>query len=388
MTFGFTPSSPLAGQTTQFSAQASDPEDGAAVSLAWTFGDGGTGTGAAPTYPYATAGTFTVTVTATDSKGATGSATHQIVVRPDGGPSSSFDFSPTVPDVGQTVKFTASAQASQGSITARDWDLDGDGQFDDFSGAVASWAFDSPGEHVVRLRVQQTNGKSAISERRVRANGLPVADFTWNPSRPVAGESLELVSTSTDFEGPLTAISWDLDGDGKFGDGSASRIRQPFAAPGTYDVGLRVTDSDGAVSTVRKRVTVAAPPVIPPPSRALSPRPRLMSPFPVIRIAGTVLPRAARVRVLSVRAPRGSLVRVRCVGKGCPVAAVAMTSATRVVRLRRFERRLRAGIRLKLFVSQPNRIGKYTSFLIRAGAPPKRVDLCLFPTRRSPGRCP
>jgi hypothetical protein len=113
-----------------------------------------------------------------------------------------------------------------------------------------------------------------------------------------------------------------------------------------------------------------------------------MSPFPVVRIAGTVLPRAARVRVLSVRAPRGSRVRVRCVGKGCPVDAVARTTATRVVRFRRFERKLRAGIRLKLFVRQANRIGKYTSFLIRAGAPPKRVDLCLFPTRRSPGRCP
>jgi len=45
----------------------------------------------------------------------------------------------------------------------------------------------------------------------------------------------------------------------------------------------------------------------------------------------------------------------------------------------------RAGIRLKVFVRQENRIGKYTSFLIRAGAPPKRVDLCLFPKRRTPG---
>ena len=382
VTFDFVPSSPLTDQPVQFSAQAIDPEGDAVSPLAWTFGDGATATGAAPTHAYAGTGTFTVTVTATDSKGATGSATHQIVVRPDGGPSSSFDFSPTVPDVGQTVNFTASAQASQGSITARDWDLDGDGQFDDFSGAVATWAFNSPGEHVVRLRVQQTNGKSAISERRVRVNGLPVADFTWNPPRPVAGESLELVSTTTDFEGPPTAFSWDLDGDGQFGDGSASRIRQPFAAPGTYDIGLRVTDSDGAVSTVRKRVTVAAPPVKP------RPRPRLMSPFPVIRIAGTVLPRAALIRVLSVRAPRGSQVRVRCVGKGCPVDSVARTSATHVVRFRRFERTLRAGIRLKLFVRQANRIGKYTSFRIRAGAPPKRVDLCLFPTRRSPGRCP
>jgi hypothetical protein len=113
-----------------------------------------------------------------------------------------------------------------------------------------------------------------------------------------------------------------------------------------------------------------------------------MSPFPVVRIAGTVLPHGALINVLSVRAPRGSQIRVRCVGDGCPVGSVATTSATRLVRFRRFERRLRAGIRLKVLVRQANRIGKYTSFLIRAGAPPKRVDLCVFPTRRSPGRCP
>ena len=113
-----------------------------------------------------------------------------------------------------------------------------------------------------------------------------------------------------------------------------------------------------------------------------------MSPFPIVRIAGTVLRRGALIRVLAVRAPRGSLVRVRCVGEGCPVRSVTKRSATRVVRLRKFERRLRAGIRLKLFVRQAGRIGKYTSFLIRAGAPPKRVDRCLFPSQPAPRRCP
>jgi hypothetical protein len=124
----------------------------------------------------------------------------------------------------------------------------------------------------------------------------------------------------------------------------------------------------------------------PPPPPAFSPL--LMRPFPVVRIAGVVLPRGARVQILSVRAPRGSRIRVRCLGRGCPVGSMATTSAARLVRLRRFERRLAAGTRVRLFVRQKNRIGKYTSFLIRAGAPPKRVDLCLFPKRRSPGRCP
>jgi len=410
VSFDFAPSSPLAGQDVAFTSQASDPEKNP-ITRTWTFGDGASGTGTAPTHAYAAAGTYTVTVKATDSRGASSTATRQITVRPDPGPTASFTVSPTVPDVGESATFTASAQASQGSIVNLSWDFDADGEFDDVSGPEAEWAFDAPGTHLVRLRAEQTNGKVKVTEASVRVNGLPSADFTWNPAAPVAGDSVDLTSTSSDIEGPLATLSWDLDGDGNFGDGSAAQIRQPFPQPGTYDIGLQVTDSDGTVSTVRKQVVVAAPPPPPPPPppappaaspptggntapsggsspTLVTPRLRLMSPFPVVRIAGTVLPHGARISVLSVRAPRSSRIRVRCIGRGCPVRSVATTSATRIVTLRKFERRLPAGIRVNVFVRDEGRIGKYTSLLIRAGAPPKRVDLCLFPTGRSPRRCP
>jgi PKD repeat protein len=404
VTFDFDPASPLAGHQVDFSSQVSDPE-GNPVSLAWTFGDGETGIGAAPSHAYKEPGTYTITVTATDSHGASSSASDQIVVRADTGPSSSFDFSPTVPDVGETTTFTSSSQASQGSIVDLDWDFDGDGEFDDFSGAVAEWAFDSPGEHSVRLRAEQSNGMSDVSEATLRVNGLPTADFTWNPGSPVAGDSVDLVSTSSDFEGPLAELSWDLDGDGLYGDGSGPQVRQPFPDAGTYEIGLQVTDSDGEVSSVRKQVVLAERPSdegstpVPggstptppsPPGRTIeaAPRLQLMSPFPVIRIAGTVMRDGALISVLSVRAPRDARVQVRCEGRGCPVDSVATTAATRLVRFRKFERKLRAGTRLKLFVRQTDRIGKYTRFLIRAGAPPKRLDLCLFPGRTRPARCP
>jgi PKD repeat protein len=408
VTFDWDPDSPLAGQGVDFQSQVSDPEADT-VTRAWDFGDGATASGAGPNHAYAAAGTYTVTVTATDSNGAKGSATQSIVVRADPGPTSSFDFAPTVPDVGEAVAFTSTAQASQGSIVDVDWDFDGDGQFDDFSGPDAEWVFDAPGTHIVRMRAEQTNGGAAESQASLRVNGIPSADFTWTPASPVAGDSVDLVSTSSDFEGPLAGLSWDLDGDGRFGDGSEAQIRQPFPQAGTYDIGLQVTDSDGRVSTVRKQVVVATPappeppePPAPPPGAPTgdtaptggtnqispTPRPRLMSPFPVVRIAGTVLPHGALIDVLSVRASRGAKIQVRCLGSGCPVRSIATTSATRLVRLHKFERRLRAGIRIKLFVRQENRIGKYTSVLIRAGEAPKRVDLCLFPTRRSPGRCP
>jgi hypothetical protein len=220
-------------------------------------------------------------------------------------------FSPTNPVVGETVTFTSTSQATDGSITEVDWDLDGDGEFDDFEGSPATWSFATPGPHPVQLRVRQSNGRRAIT----------FADVVVMP---------------------------------------------PPAAPALGP----------------------APPAAPAPGPAPDGGLRLMSPFPVIRIAGTLLPRAADVRILSVRGPLGARVRARCSGVGCPTRFVARTLNTRQVTLRRLERRLRAGIRLEIFVRKPSQIGKYTRFVIRAGRPPARVDRCLVPGRASPVRCP
>ena len=105
-----------------------------------------------------------------------------------------------------------------------------------------------------------------------------------------------------------------------------------------------------------------------------------MRPVPGRAVAGVVLPRGAGCN--PGRAPRGSRIQVRCLGSGCPVGSVRRTSATRLVRLRKFERRLAARPRPQaVHAAEPNR--EYTSFLIRAGSPPKRVDRCLYPTGRS-----
>jgi plastocyanin len=225
--------------------------------------------------------------------------------QPGGGsdrPAASFTFLPDAPTVGETVTFTSTSQPSSGaSITDFAWDLDGVGGFDDFNGATATWSFSEPGNHSVRLRVRQDNGKQSVATREV----VVAAPAPGGPAPPSAGT-------------PLT----------------------------------------------------------------------MMSPFPIIRIAGTVLPRGALVSILAVRAPLGSRIRARCRGTSCPVASMARTSTTRTVRLRRFERRLRAGTRLGIFVRRGNTIGKYTRFVIRAGAPPRRVDLCLYPGRARPAPCP
>jgi len=112
----------------------------------------------------------------------------------------------------------------------------------------------------------------------------------------------------------------------------------------------------------------------------------LLRPFPVVRIRGYFARTGARITLLSVRGPRSARISARCVGRGCPVSKLSLPSA--VARLHPFERFLPAGTLLQIGVARPGRIGKYTSFLIRARRAPLRTDRCLMPGRSRPIRCP
>jgi hypothetical protein len=54
----------------------------------------------------------------------------------------------------------------------------------------------------------------------------------------------------------------------------------------------------------------------------------------------------------------------------------------------RFERSLPAGVTLEIRVAKSGEVGKYTSFAIRRGKPPKRRDSCLDPGGVKPIPCP
>lgn len=113
---------------------------------------------------------------------------------------------------------------------------------------------------------------------------------------------------------------------------------------------------------------------------------RVMNPFPTVRISGRLTGSGADVTRLSVRAPRGAAISVRCRGGSCPARSFAR--AARVKRLSAYERHLRAGTKLDVVVRKPGRIGKWTTITIRRGAPPKRVDRCSYPGRGQPAPCP
>jgi hypothetical protein len=276
--------------------------------------------------------------------------------------------------------------------TSYSWDLNGDGIFGDKDGsATVKWAYDLPGDVNVGLRYSDGTGTHDVVET-LRVNGLPVS-FVVFPSPALPGQEITFAYSG----GPAVSSppEWDLNGDGVFPDATGPGARTTFAAPGTYFVGLRLTDVDDAVSTGYQPVAVSLPSG--PVTTKGKPQFRLMSPFPIVRITGKVQRKGARIKSLTIRAPYGATVKVRCRGHGCPFHRSSQTltlagkakAPSKTIRIKRFERRLlRRGVSIKVLVMRKGEIGKYTHFLIRGGRPPGRTDLCLPPGSTDPMECP
>jgi hypothetical protein len=114
----------------------------------------------------------------------------------------------------------------------------------------------------------------------------------------------------------------------------------------------------------------------------------LLAPFPIIRMRGAADKRGVRVSLLSVKAPAGSTVSIYCTGPGCPSKRVVITAGRAVVRARRFEKRLRSGTILKIYVTKPGYIGKYTRFRLLKNRLPLRADRCVTKPGTKPRPCP
>lgn len=321
-------------------------------------------------------------------------------------PIADFTFSPEVPLPGQTVGFDAASSTAHKNahVTAWSWEF-GDGGTADGT-PTPQHTYSAPGQYTVTLTVTDSKGQiSAPRQRQIRVNAPPQADFVFLPLLSLPGQSTTFVSTSRDPDDPIEklTLAW------SFGDGSPAAtgptVSHSYADPGTWLATLTAVDPYGAFHSVEKPVPVLAGagqpqgaprsplpgPGSPAPTPAPDPdrtTPRLLSPFPIVRLAGFLTTTGARIRLLTVRTPRGSRVTLHCRGKSCPFRRTSRVAAGRPVRVRSLERFLRAGTVIEVLVSGTGRIGKYTRFVIRAGLAPRRTDLCLWPGGSRGRACP
>jgi glucose/arabinose dehydrogenase len=122
-----------------------------------------------------------------------------------------------------------------------------------------------PNSHPVDLEADPASGDVFYANfdggqiRRIQylaANNPPSAVATANPTSGPAPLTVQFNgSGSSDPDGDPLTYSWDLNGDGTYGDSTAVNPSFTYTAQGTYSATLRVTDSHGA-STVSTPVII------------------------------------------------------------------------------------------------------------------------------------
>jgi PKD repeat protein len=165
--FTLAPAVVLPGQPVTFTSQ-STTVPGGTLTTTWNFGDGTTGSGATVQHPYAQPGTYTVNMHVADSRGPAADAPPQMV-RVNAPPTAAFEVFPPSPLVGEQVTLVSYSSDPEGGLSRHDWEFDGDGDFNDASGARVTVAFTTPGKRVVMLRVTDGDGATGTKSVTVEA---------------------------------------------------------------------------------------------------------------------------------------------------------------------------------------------------------------------------
>jgi PKD repeat protein len=220
-------------QTVQFTSTGAGN-----TSWFWNFGDGNTSNLANPSHTYAAPGTYSVILVVTNANGVTCTGTGTVIIT---GPSNcNAGFTYFIDSLG-TVHFT---NTSTGNFTSVSWNF-GNGQTSTLQNPT--YTYNAPGTYVVCLSIynnQQTCWDTYCDTLVIQGGSGCSANFGYQIAP--AGVFFSAVMQNN------VAWFWDF-GDGTTGTGA--NVSHTFA-PGTYNVCLTVTTSNGITCTSCQTVTI------------------------------------------------------------------------------------------------------------------------------------
>jgi hypothetical protein len=259
------PSTSLEGATISLTGSATDPGTLDTFTYAWNVTRNGTayttGSGSAFNLLPTDNGTYVVTLTATDKDGAASIASKSIAVvnvaptvSITGAPASSAEgtavnLASSVVDPGGTSTFTYAWAVTRNGVAYK-------------SGAASTFTFTpiDDGTFVVTLTVTDQDGVTgtAASQTVAVTNVAPVSTIGDLPATSPEGAAISTTGSATDA-GPADTVTlaWSVTKNGAaYASGTGATISFIPDDNANYVVTLTATDTDGAVGTASKSITV------------------------------------------------------------------------------------------------------------------------------------
>lgn len=234
-----------------------DPARFRVLAYTWNFGDGSNGNGPTVSHRYTAKpqnGTYNVSLNIAFQDLATGEQLSQqfttVVGIDNEAVTAIFTATPQSGNLPLKVEFNASASFDpDGQILAYDWDLDGDGQFDDGSGKIVTYTYTQEGIFNATLRVTDNNGEFSKYKLAIEAGSVGGLRAVITP--PLQSNEIYKTGVKYDFSGDqsqnnvgnVVKYEWN------FGDGSkvtqSRSASHTFSKAGEFTVTLTVYNADG-----------------------------------------------------------------------------------------------------------------------------------------------
>ena len=234
-----------------FDASSSVQAFGSIVDYKWDFdGDGNIDSaGKQATYVYKEPGTYNAALTVVDAQNKSANATFVVKAMPQGLKAllTADPFEGVVP---LTVTFDASGSSyPNGQIVSYEWDF-GDGGPKRIDVSKVTYKYTQIGVFNAKVTaIASDNSRSAVTVP-INVRSIPLK-ACFEPSVETGPAPLTVEFDPRCSTGTVAKYSWN------FGDSETSRARKPthnFAAPGSYQVKLEVSDNQNVIDTFTKSI--------------------------------------------------------------------------------------------------------------------------------------